>query len=44
MSHILIVEDDPVLREALAETMTIAGHTYIAAKDGQEALALFRVT
>jgi two-component system response regulator FlrC len=40
MSHVLIVEDDPVLREALAETMTIAGHTYITAKDGKEALAL----
>lgn len=40
MSHVLIVEDDPVLREALAETMTIAGHTYITAQDGKEALAL----
>lgn len=40
MSHVLIVEDDPVLREALAETMTIAGHTYITAKDGKEALVL----
>ncbi len=40
MSHVLIVEDDPVLREALAETMTIAGHTYITAKDGKEALTL----
>jgi len=40
MSHVLIVEDDPVLREALAETMTIAGHTYITARDGKEALVL----
>lgn len=40
MSHVLIVEDDPVLREALAETMTIAGHTYITARDGREALGL----
>lgn len=40
MSHVLIVEDDPVLREALAETMTISGHTYITAKDGKEALTL----
>lgn len=40
MSHVLIVEDDPILREALAETMTIAGHTYITAKDGKEALML----
>lgn len=43
MSHVLIVEDDPVLREALAETMTIAGHTYITAKDGKEALTLMEL-
>lgn len=43
MSHVLIVEDDPVLREALAETMTIAGHTYITAKDGREALVLLEL-
>ncbi|WP_298626639.1 sigma-54 dependent transcriptional regulator [uncultured Legionella sp.] len=43
MSHVLIVEDDPVLREALAETMTIAGHTYITAKDGKEALTLLEL-
>ncbi len=43
MSHVLIVEDDPVLREALAETMTIAGHTYITAKDGKEALTLLEI-
>lgn len=43
MSHILIVEDDPVLREALAETLTIAGHTYITARDGKEALAVLEI-
>ena len=43
MSHVLIVEDDPVLREALAETMTIAGHTYITAKDGKEAITLLEL-
>ena len=43
MSHVLIVEDDPVLREALAETMTIAGHTYITARDGREALGLLDI-
>jgi two-component system response regulator FlrC len=43
MSHVLIVEDDPVLREALAETMTIAGHTYITAKDGKEAVTLLEL-
>lgn len=40
MSDVLIVEDDPVLREALAETMNLAGHSYLAAKDGREALAM----
>jgi two-component system, response regulator FlrC len=40
MSDILIVEDDPVLREALVETMNLAGHSYLAAKDGKEALAM----
>ncbi|WP_419418884.1 sigma-54-dependent transcriptional regulator [Legionella sp. D16C41] len=40
MSGVLIVEDDPVLREALAETMNLAGHSYLAAKDGKEALAM----
>ncbi len=43
MSHVLIVEDDPVLREALAETMIIAGHTYITAKDGKEAFLLLEL-
>jgi two-component system response regulator FlrC len=43
MSHVLIVEDDPVLREALAETITLAGHTYITAKEGKEALALLEL-
>lgn len=43
MSHVLIVEDDPVLREALAETMTIAGHSYVTAKDGNEALVLLEI-
>ncbi|MFA5959312.1 MAG: sigma-54 dependent transcriptional regulator [Tatlockia sp.] len=40
MSDVLIVESDPVLREVLAETMQQAGHSYLAAKDGKEALAM----
>lgn len=40
MSHVLIVEDDVGLRDALAETMTMAGHSYITAKEGKEALAM----
>jgi len=40
MSDVLIVEDDPVLRKALAETMSLAGNSYLAAKNGREALAM----
>ena len=40
MSDVLIVEDDPVLREALAETMNLAGHSFLAARNGKEALAM----
>lgn len=40
MKNVLIVEDDLVLREALVETMSLAGHSYLAAKDGKEALAM----
>lgn len=40
MSDVLIVEDDLVLREALMETMTLAGHSFLAAKDGREALQI----
>lgn len=43
MSHVLIVEDDAVLREALAETMTLAGHNYITANNGKEALGLLEL-
>lgn len=40
MSNVLIVENDPVLREELAETLSRAGHSYLAARDGKEALAM----
>jgi two-component system response regulator FlrC len=40
MNDVLIVEDDSVLREALAETMNLAGHSYLTARDGREALAM----
>ncbi|MGQ3892290.1 sigma-54-dependent transcriptional regulator [Legionella sp. CNM-4043-24] len=40
MNDVLIVEDDSVLREALAETMSLAGHSYLTARDGREALAM----
>lgn len=41
MNEVLIVEDDAVLREALTETIQLAGYPCIAARNGKEALALF---
>ena len=40
MSTVLIVEYDTVLREALAETMNLAGYSYFTASCGREALVL----
>jgi two-component system response regulator FlrC len=37
---VLVVEDDPSLREALRETLEISGYHALAAADGREALAL----
>jgi DNA-binding response OmpR family regulator len=38
---VLIVEDDPAIREALVEAIAADGHAAIAAPDGREALRLF---
>lgn len=40
MSNVLIVDADPVYRELLAKTMTQAGYSFLAARDGKEALAM----
>ncbi|MFZ2208427.1 MAG: sigma-54 dependent transcriptional regulator [Porticoccaceae bacterium] len=37
---ILVVEDDPTLREALCETLALAGYPVLAADDGAAALAV----
>jgi len=42
MARILIVEDDPALREVLQLTLGRAGHAVLAAADGREAAALYR--
>lgn len=39
--RILIVDDDPVLRELLADILTAKGHEVVSAKDGEEALRTF---
>ncbi|MCP5141969.1 MAG: sigma-54-dependent Fis family transcriptional regulator [Chromatiales bacterium] len=40
LARILVVEDDADLREAVVDTLTLAGHAVIAAGDGSEALSL----
>lgn len=37
---VLVVEDDRHLREAVSDTLELAGYTVLAASDGQEALAV----
>jgi two-component system response regulator FlrC len=37
---ILVVEDDPSLREAVCDTLLLAGKTVVSAEGGQEAMAL----
>ncbi|MDZ7754490.1 MAG: sigma-54 dependent transcriptional regulator [Gammaproteobacteria bacterium] len=41
-AHVLIVEDDVPLRDALAETLGLAGLDVVTAGDGEEALAVLR--
>ncbi|PKM31773.1 MAG: sigma-54-dependent Fis family transcriptional regulator [Gammaproteobacteria bacterium HGW-Gammaproteobacteria-11] len=40
--RILLVEDDPALREALADTLSLAGYRFLEAGDGEAALALLQ--
>jgi two-component system response regulator FlrC len=40
MPRILVVEDDAALREALADTLELAGQSVVTAPDGEAALAL----
>ena len=37
--NVLLVEDDHALREALADTLLLAGHGFLAVNSGEEALA-----
>jgi CheY-like chemotaxis protein len=41
-SHILVVEDDPDIRESVAEILEGEGHVVTAAADGREALGLLQ--
>jgi CheY-like chemotaxis protein len=42
MAHILVIDDDPPLRSALAEILQVAGHTVTVASDGLEGAQLYR--
>lgn len=44
MSHLLIVEDDELLRDGLCAQMLHAGHTVVSASDGAQAQALLETT
>ncbi|MEO6322609.1 MAG: response regulator transcription factor [Polaromonas sp.] len=44
MPHLLIVEDDELLRDGLVSLLTRAGHTVMSAADGQVALTLLEST
>ena len=38
LAHVLVVDDEPLIRWSLAETLTDRGHTVTEAGDGKEAL------
>ena len=42
MARILLVEDEPLVRELADEDLTLAGHAVVAARDGEEALAILQ--
>src|SRR5688500_4911650 len=37
MAHILVIDDEPMVRQMLTETLELAGHTIRAASNGREA-------
>ncbi len=41
-SYVLIVDDEPEIRQTLAEVLDARGHRVLSAGDGQEALDLMR--
>jgi DNA-binding NtrC family response regulator len=43
LAHVLVVDDEPLIRWSLAETLTDRGHTVTEAGDGKEALRVVRL-
>ncbi|MFG1690708.1 response regulator [Gemmatimonadota bacterium] len=41
MASILVIDDDPSVREVLRKVLERAGHTVLDAKDGKQALRMF---
>ena len=42
MAKILVIDDDPEMRSALEQTLTLAGHDVMLAEDGEQGLKLLR--
>lgn len=43
-AHILVIEDDPIMREVMAEWLEAAGYSIARAEDGSAGLAAVRST
>jgi two-component system sensor histidine kinase EvgS len=41
-AHILVIEDDPLLRETIANILYLGGHRVTLAGDGEEGISLFK--
>ena len=42
MARILLIEDDDLLRDVLAQSLIAAGHDVVQASNGEEGVQLFR--
>lgn len=42
MAHILLIDDDPVMRTMIRETLEEAGHRVVEAPEGEKGIRLYR--
>ena len=42
MAHILVIDDDPFIRDVLRQTLERTGHEVVLADDGERGLQIFR--